>query len=114
MGKNLLVGSALFLAVCWTQTSSAEESTWNQDGEILPLGVVKRCIGDQFYLMVVNGGVTGGGWALSITPALKNGQPERCKQPSASDVSSDPGPYGQRLRELEADRLRRKTAGYSS
>lgn len=114
MGKTLLAGSVLFLAVCCTQTSYAEESTWNQNGEILPLGVVRRCIGDQFYLLVVNGGVPGGGWPLSITPALKDGLPERCKQPSASDASSDPGPYGQRLRELEADKLRRKAAGHSS
>lgn len=106
--------SALLLVSCFaTASTESAEDTWNQNGEVLPLGVVRRCIDGQSYLLVVGGGVPGGGWPLSITPALQNGRPKRCKQPSASDVASDPGPYGQRLRELEADRLRRKT-GYSS
>jgi hypothetical protein len=107
MRSKFLRGSALLLVTCCIQASYAEESTWNQNGEILPLGVVRRCIGDQFYLVVVDGGIPGGGWAKSITLALENGQPERCKQPS---VSSDPSAYGDRLRELEADRLRRNAS----
>ncbi len=107
MRVSFLRGCALLLVICCVQTSNAEESTWNINGEILPLGVVRTCIGDQSYLMVVDGGVPGGGWPKSITPALKNGQPERCRQPSVSD---DPSAYGDRLRELEADRLRRKAS----
>lgn len=82
---------AVVLLAFWAVTAQAREyPTWEQDGEILPLGIRKLCIGDQYYLVVVEGGVPGGSWPRSITPALYNGQPESCKDP-AQETGKLPG-----------------------
>lgn len=74
---------ALIVFAMVAATAQAKDyPTWDQDGLNLPLGVRKVCIGDQYYLLVVEGGVPGGSWPRSITPALLNGLPESCKDPS--------------------------------
>ena len=81
---------AFVLALLSTGAHAKGYPTWQQDGLTLPLGVRKVCIGDQYYLLVVEGGVPGGSWPRSITPALLNGQPESCKEP-AEETGKLPG-----------------------
>lgn len=83
--------SAAFMLMVLALTAQAKDyPTWEQDGENLPMGIRRVCIADQYYLIVVDNTVPGGGWPKSITPALYNGVPESCRDP-AKETGKKPG-----------------------
>lgn len=79
MTSNLRVMATILMVLFSALAQAGEFPTWEQDGQTLPMGIRKVCIGDQYYLLVVDGGVPGGSWPRSITPSLANGLPEHCQ-----------------------------------